>query len=115
MAVKEAPDRAGGERDAVLATEQVGEFDQGDVHLRLEGSQDYVAIRLDVVERRSVSALLYRVPFVGSAPGVLRAGPRPCRKAAICARTTSTAAITRSRKSCDSARVMHAGLLSSRH
>jgi hypothetical protein len=56
MAVKEAPDRAGCERDAVLATEQVGEFDQGDVHLRLDGSQDYVAIRLDVV-RAQIAAL----------------------------------------------------------
>ena len=56
MAVKEAPDRAGCERDAVLATEQVGEFDQGDVHLRLDGSENYVAILLDAV-RAQIAAL----------------------------------------------------------
>jgi len=40
----------------VLAAEQFGEFNQCDVHLRLNGSQDHVAIRLDPM-RAQIAAL----------------------------------------------------------
>lgn len=56
MAVKEAPNCAGCERGAVLVAKQFGQFDQGDVHFGLDGSQDHLAIRLDVV-RAQIAAL----------------------------------------------------------
>jgi hypothetical protein len=68
MAVKETPDRTGRERGVVLAAEQFGEFDQSDVHLGLNGSQDHVAICLDVM-RTQIAALRQRVGPALSAPG----------------------------------------------
>jgi hypothetical protein len=51
MAIEEAPDRTGGKRGAVLVAEQIGEFDQRDVHLGLDRGKDHAAIRLDPVRR----------------------------------------------------------------
>lgn len=52
----------------MLAAEQFGEFDQGDVHLGLDGSQDHVAIRFDVM-RTQIAALRQGVGPALSAPG----------------------------------------------
>jgi hypothetical protein len=56
MAIEEAPDRTGRKRGAVLVAEQIGEFDQRDVHLGLDRSQDHAAVGLDPM-RTQITAL----------------------------------------------------------
>ena len=68
MTIEEAPDRAGRERGAVLAIEQFGKFDQGDVHFGLNGSQDHFAIRFDVMRAQIAALRQGRHPTFG-APG----------------------------------------------
>jgi len=64
MAVEEAPDRAGRERGAVLAAQQLGQLDQRDVHLGLDRRQDHVTVSLNAM-RAQVAALWQgrRTPF----------------------------------------------------
>jgi hypothetical protein len=59
MAVEESPHRAGREAGAVLAPQQLAQFDQRDIRLRLDRGQDHVAIGLDVM-RAQVAALRQR-------------------------------------------------------
>jgi len=68
MTIEEAPDRAGRKRRAVLAAEQRGQFDQRDVHLRLDRSQDHVAVGLNVMRAQIAALRQGRHPTFG-APG----------------------------------------------
>jgi hypothetical protein len=47
VAVKEAPDRAGRKGGAMIAVKHFCQFNQGDVHLRVNRTQDHIPISLD--------------------------------------------------------------------
>jgi hypothetical protein len=47
VAVKEAPDRAGREGGTMIAAQHIGQFNEGDVHLRVDRTQDNIPICLD--------------------------------------------------------------------
>lgn len=54
MTIEEAPDRAGRETGPVLAFEQVGEFDQRDVNLRLDRAQDHLTLNFNTAFEKAV-------------------------------------------------------------
>jgi hypothetical protein len=73
MTIEEAPDRAGRKRGAVLAAEQRGQFDQRDVHFRLNRSQDYIAVGLNVMRAQIAALRQGRHPTFGApvfSPGI---------------------------------------------
>jgi hypothetical protein len=93
MTIEEAPDRAGRKRRAVLAAEQRGQFDQRDVHLRLDRSQDHVAVGLNVM-RAQIAALRQGRPPTFGAPGANPTdGTRNRDAETLCRRVARQAAV----------------------
>jgi hypothetical protein len=82
VAVKEAPDRAGREGGIMIAAKHVGQFDEGDVHLRVNRAQDHIPISLDPM-RSLITALRLRargtrrVPFSNPADRTRHPNAKP--------------------------------------
>jgi len=68
MAIEEAPDRAGRERDTVSTVKQLGKLDECDVDLSLDRGPDHVVVGLDVMRTQVASLRQGCDPTLGT-PG----------------------------------------------